>query len=59
METNYILELHVVVRSQHISDLERIEEQLVELVINEQTLDTTYEIGGGVRKEEDHGEDAG
>jgi len=59
MENEYILELHIVVKSHYIADLERIEELLTETVISEQTLDTTYEIGGGIRKEKDHGQDAG
>jgi len=59
MKETYVLELHIVVRSGHIADLERIEELLTETVVAEQTLETTYEIGGGIRKEEDHGEDAG
>ena len=48
----YILELHIVVKDNKLMHLENIEEKLVNLVLQEELLETSFEIAGGIRRVE-------
>ena len=53
MEKVHVLELHIVMKSKVYEELFDIEENLVNLVIKEHGMETTYEIAGGIREADD------